>query len=251
MEDTRSDDKHIDEKPKSDTSHIDENHISDDKRPVEKPASNTKQNDPKINLGYKLIFTISLLVSILSYIYCTNFSTLDSDRKIHLQNAELELSQTSIYSFTASDIKFSPFNFDSLKGKVVLIVNVASECGFTSQYGGLQKMYVDLKGRGFEIIAFPSDQFSQELDTEQEIYDFCTSTFGVTFPLMAKVQLNGNKAHPIYKYLTKVKPSMLGTNSVKWNFEKFLIDRKGNVVERYSSIVTPEKLRPDVEGLLG
>ncbi|KAJ9061228.1 Glutathione peroxidase 2 [Entomophthora muscae] len=195
MEDTRSDDKHIDEKPISDTGHIDEKHISDDKRPVEKSASNAKQNDPIINLGYKLIFTISLLV--------------------------------------------------------VLIVNVASECGFTSQYGGLQKMYVDLKGRGFEIIAFPSDQFSQELDTEQEIYDFCTSTFGVTFPLMAKVQLNGNKAHPIYKYLTKVKPGMLGTNSVKWNFEKFLIDRKGNVVERYSSIVTPEKLRPDVEGLLG
>jgi len=127
---------------------------------------------------------------------------------------------------------------------------VASECGFTSQYAGLQKLYDEYKDREFEVIGFPSDQFSQELDTEEEIMEFCSQNYGITFPMMAKILLNGENAHPVYKFMTKVKLGILGIESVKWNFEKFLVDRTGRVYKRYSSLVKPEEIVPDIENLL-
>ena len=135
-------------------------------------------------------------------------------------------------------------------GKVLLIVNVASKCGFTPQYKGLQALYKQFQPRGFEILAFPCDQFGhQEPGSDAEIAAFCKDTFGVTFPLFAKIEVNGKNAHPLYVWLKKQQGGLLG-NSIKWNFTKFLVDRAGTVRARFAPMTKPESLARDVAELL-
>jgi glutathione peroxidase len=137
------------------------------------------------------------------------------------------------------------------KDKVLLIVNVASECGYTPQYEGLEKLYKTYQKQGFEILAFPCNQFGgQEPGTPEQIQNFCKVNFGATFPLFAKIDVNGEHAHPLYAYLKNKAPGILGTEAIKWNFTKFLIDKKGNVITRYGSSTKPEEMRTDIEKLL-
>jgi glutathione peroxidase len=157
----------------------------------------------------------------------------------------------SIYDFSAKDIRGKERKLDEYKDKVLLIVNVASKCGFTPQYKGLEALYEKLHAHGFEILGFPSNQFgAQEPGNEGEIAQFCELNYGVTFPLFAKIDVNGSAAAPLYRYLKKEKPGLLGSEAIKWNFTKFLVDRKGNVVERYAPNVEPEAIAGDVEKLL-
>jgi glutathione peroxidase len=136
------------------------------------------------------------------------------------------------------------------RGKVLLVVNVASKCGFTPQYRGLQGLYEQFEPRGFEILAFPCDQFGhQEPGSDAEISKFCELTYGVTFPLFAKIEVNGENAHPLYLWLTQQKGGLLGS-SIKWNFTKFLVDRAGAVQARFAPTAKPENLAGDVAGLL-
>ena len=157
----------------------------------------------------------------------------------------------SIYDFSVEDIHGKEQKLDEYKDKVLLIVNVASKCGFTPQYNGLEALYEKLHGRGFEILGFPSNQFgAQEPGNEAEIAQFCELNYGVKFPLFAKIDVNGSDAAPLYQYLKKAKPGLLGSEAIKWNFTKFLVDRKGKVVERYAPKVEPEALASDIEKLL-
>jgi len=136
------------------------------------------------------------------------------------------------------------------RGKVLLIVNVASKCGFTPQYNGLQSLYEQFQPRGFEILAFPCDQFGhQEPGSDAEIATFCVATYGVTFPLFAKIEVNGKNAHPLYVWLRQQKGGLLG-NSIKWNFTKFLVDKAGVVRARFAPMTKPERLVREVAGLL-
>lgn len=155
---------------------------------------------------------------------------------------------STVYDFSAKSIDGEETPLSRFKGKVLLIVNVASRCGFTPQYAGLEKLYEKYKKHGFEVLAFPCNQFGgQEPGTESEIKAFCETNYGVKFPLFAKIEVNGENAHPLYKFLTKEKPGILGTEAIKWNFTKFLIDRKGNPVKRYAPNVSPEDIAPDIE----
>jgi glutathione peroxidase len=157
----------------------------------------------------------------------------------------------NIHDFKAKTIDGKEISLADYKGKPLLIVNVASRCGFTPQYEGLEKLYEKYKDRGFEILGFPCNQFgAQEPGTEAEIKSFCDLNYGVTFPLFAKIDVNGPNAHPLYKYLTHDKPGILGTEAIKWNFTKFLIDRNGEPVKRYGSAEKPESLGKDVENVL-
>jgi len=157
----------------------------------------------------------------------------------------------SIYDITVNDIHGKPVKLDRYKGKVMLIVNTASQCGFTPQYKGLEKLYEKFHEQGLEILGFPCNQFGQqEPGDEKEIAQFCELNYGVTFPMFAKVDVNGEKAAPVYKYLKAEKPGLLGSEGIKWNFTKFLVDRKGNVVKRYAPNDTPESLAGDVEKAL-
>ena len=157
----------------------------------------------------------------------------------------------SIYDFTVNDIHGKPVKLDRYKGKVMLVVNTASQCGFTPQYKGLEKLYEKFHEQGLEILGFPCNQFGQqEPGDEKEIAQFCELNYGVTFPMFAKVDVNGEKAAPVYKYLKAEKPGLLGSEGIKWNFTKFLVDRKGNVVKRYAPNDTPESLAGDVEKAL-
>jgi glutathione peroxidase len=132
-----------------------------------------------------------------------------------------------------------------------LIVNTASKCGFTSQYASLEKLHDDFGPRGFAVLGFPCNQFGQqEPGTADEIQKFCSLTYGVSFPIFAKIDVNGENAHSLYKYLKKAKSGVLGSEAIKWNFTKFLIDRSGAVIERYASMTKPEELRSDIEALL-
>ena len=136
-------------------------------------------------------------------------------------------------------------------GKALLIVNVASKCGFTPQYAGLEALHKRFRDRGFAVLGFPCDQFGhQEPGDEAEIAKFCSLTYDVSFPMFAKIEVNGPKAHPLYKALKKEAPGLLGTEAIKWNFTKFLIDRKHNVVRRYSPTERPESLGLDIEAVL-
>ncbi len=157
----------------------------------------------------------------------------------------------SIYDFSVNDIHGKEQKLDEYKDKVLLIVNVASKCGFTPQYNGLEALYEKLHGRGFEILGFPSNQFgAQEPGNEAEIAQFCELNYGVKFPLFAKIDVNGSDAAPLYQYLKKTKPGLLGSEAIKWNFTKFLVDRKGKVVERYAPNVEPQAIAGDIEKLL-
>lgn len=157
----------------------------------------------------------------------------------------------SIYSFKATNIEGKEISFSEYQGKVLLIVNVASQCGFTPQYEGLEKLYKKYKDRGFITLGFPCNQFgSQEPGTEAEIKNFCDLNFGVTFPLFSKIEVNGVNAHPLYKYLTNERPGILGSEAIKWNFTKFLVDSKGEPIKRYASTTKPEDLEKDLGNAL-
>ncbi|KAL1926329.1 hypothetical protein VTP01DRAFT_5850 [Rhizomucor pusillus] len=158
---------------------------------------------------------------------------------------------TKFFDFTVKDIKNNDWDLSQLKGKVVLVVNVASKCGFTKQYAGLEELYQKFKDRGFTIVGCPCNQFGgQEPGSEEEIQNFCTLNWNVTFPLTAKLDVNGDHEHPLYKFLKESKPGILGLKRIKWNFEKFLIDREGNVVNRYASTTEPKSISADIEKLL-
>ena len=158
---------------------------------------------------------------------------------------------TTIYDFEADTLEGTPRKLDAYRGKPLLIVNVASKCGFTPQYTGLEALYRAHKDRGFAILGFPCDQFGhQEPGDAQEIRNFCSMNYEVSFPLFAKIEVNGEGAHPLYKYLKHAAPGLLGSEAIKWNFTKFLVDRDGNVVRRYAPTDTPEKIGKDVAALL-
>jgi len=157
----------------------------------------------------------------------------------------------SVYDFTVKNIRGKDVKLDAYKGKPLLIVNTASECGFTPQYKGLESLYQAYHGKGLEVLGFPCNQFgAQEPGTEKEIESFCEVNYGVTFPLFAKVDVNGDNAAPLYRHLKKAKPGLLGSEAIKWNFTKFLVDRNGNVVERYAPNAEPESIKGDIEKLL-
>ncbi|HMJ14140.1 MAG TPA: glutathione peroxidase [Polyangiaceae bacterium] len=179
----------------------------------------------------------------------------------------------NIYAFEAKDIDDRPVRLEQYAGKVLLIVNVASKCGFTPQYTGLEKLYRAHQAQGLVILGFPCDQFgNQEPGTEAEIKEFCSTKYEVTFPIFSKIEVNGPNAHPLYRFLRqeqkgsfsrdmpgaerlydhleKSRPDLLGNDSVRWNFTKFLIDRKGRVVKRFEPVHTPEAIERDVVGLL-
>ena len=159
--------------------------------------------------------------------------------------------QKHFYDFKANTITGEEVSMSRYKGKVVLVVNVASECGFTPQYEGLEKLYEIYKAQGFEILAFPCNQFGgQEPGSGEEIQKFCSSKFSVTFPLFEKIEVNGENTHPLYVFLKTKATGFLGSESIKWNFTKFLIDKKGNVIERYGSITKPATIAKDIEKLL-
>ena len=157
----------------------------------------------------------------------------------------------AIYDFTVKDIHGKPVKLDAYKGKPLLIVNTASKCGFTPQYKGLEALYEKLHGKGLEILGFPCNQFGeQEPGSEAEIESFCELNYGVTFPMFAKIDVNGDGAAPLYKYLKKEKPGLMGSEAIKWNFTKFLVDRNGKVVERYAPNTEPASIAGDIEKLL-
>ncbi len=147
----------------------------------------------------------------------------------------------SIYDFTMKDIDGNPVKLDKFKGDVVLIVNVASKCGFTPQYEGLEKIYSEYKDKGFVILGFPANNFGQqEPGTNAEIKNFCTSKFAVTFPMFSKISVKGDDIHPLYQYLTGKETDPEFAGDITWNFNKFLVDRKGNIIARFDSRDTPE-----------
>ena len=158
---------------------------------------------------------------------------------------------TTAYDFTAKTIDGVDQPLASYRGKPLLVVNVASKCGYTPQYAGLEALYRKLHDRGLEVLAFPCDQFGhQEPGDESEIKRFCSTNYDVTFPLYAKIEVNGANAHPLYKWLKSEKAGVLGTEAIKWNFTKFLVDRRGNVVKRYAPNDTPESIAEEIAGLL-
>jgi glutathione peroxidase len=153
----------------------------------------------------------------------------------------------SVYDFTVDDIGGHPVKLDRYRGKVLLVVNTASKCGFTPQYKGLEALYRKYRDKGLEVLGFTCNQIgSQEPGNEQEIATFCETNYDVTFPMFSKVDVNGDAAAPVYRYLKSAKPGLLGTEAIKWNFTKFLVDRAGNVVARFAPNETPEAIERDV-----
>ncbi len=158
---------------------------------------------------------------------------------------------TTIADFTVETNTGEPLDLSGKLGKVLLVVNTASKCGFTPQYDGLEKLFAGYKDRGFEVLGFPCNQFGgQEPGDAEEIAQFCKLNFGVTFPLMAKVDVNGAEASPLFDWMKAEAPGLMGSKGIKWNFTKFLIDREGNVVKRYAPQDTPERIAKDIEKLL-
>ncbi|MCB1147207.1 MAG: glutathione peroxidase [Leptospiraceae bacterium] len=157
----------------------------------------------------------------------------------------------TIYDFTAKNIKGEDVALKDYQGKVLLIVNTASKCGYTPQFDGLEKLYEKYKDRGFAVLGFPCNQFAdQEPAGEEKILEFCQLNYGVSFPMFAKIDVNGTKAHPLYEFLKNSQKGFLGTEAIKWNFTKFLIDRNGKPVKRIATVTKPEEIIPDIEKLL-
>ena len=157
---------------------------------------------------------------------------------------------SSIYSFTAALNNGKTKSLADYKGKVLLIVNTASQCGFTPQYKGLQEIHSKYHAHGLEVLGFPCNQFGhQEPGSDAEIKSFCNLNYGVEFPIFSKIDVNGDAAHPLYKFLKERKSGLLG-GTIRWNFTKFLIDRQGNVVDRYAPFTPPANLERDIEKLL-
>ncbi len=158
---------------------------------------------------------------------------------------------SGIHDFTATTLDGREQSLAAYEGKVVLIVNTASKCGFTPQYEGLEKLHQEYGPRGLVVLGFPCNQFgAQEPGDAAEIASFCSLTYHVSFPMFAKVDVNGDNAHPLYRYLKAEKPGLLGTEGIKWNFTKFLVGKDGEVIERYAPATKPEELRKAIEALL-
>ena len=158
---------------------------------------------------------------------------------------------TSLHDFSAPAIDGTDVDLSSYDGKVVLVVNTASKCGFTPQYQGLQELYDTYADRGFAVLGFPCDQFGhQEPGADDEIATFCEKNYGVTFPMFSKIEVNGDAAHPLYQWLKKEEGGVLG-DKIKWNFTKFLVGRDGQVIDRFAPTTKPEKLTGDIESALG
>jgi glutathione peroxidase len=159
---------------------------------------------------------------------------------------------TTAYDFSATDIDGQARSLDEYRGKALLIVNVASKCGFTPQYEGLEKLWRQYRDQGLVVLGFPCDQFGhQEPGDEAEIKNFCSLSYDVTFPMFAKVDVNGDAAHPLWQWLKQEKKGFLGTSGIKWNFTKLLVGRDGQVIERYAPTDKPESLTKDIEAALG
>jgi glutathione peroxidase len=157
----------------------------------------------------------------------------------------------TVYDFRAKTIDGRDVSLSTYKGKVLLIVNVASRCGFTPQYAGLQTLYDHHRSSGFEVLGFPCNQFGhQEPAEESEIQTFCDRTYGVQFPLFSKIDVNGPQAHPVFEFLKNEKPGFLGMKRIKWNFTKFLIDRRGHPIKRYSPQTKPAVIEQDIKAAL-
>jgi glutathione peroxidase len=157
----------------------------------------------------------------------------------------------TIYEYQVKSIDGVPTPLSKFRGNVLLIVNVASQCGFTPQYAGLQKLYEKFHGDGFEILGFPCNQFGgQEPAPEAEIKTFCDTRYGVTFPLFSKIDVNGSNADPLYTFLKNAQPGVLGTEAIKWNFTKFLIDRNGQPTKRFAPQDKPESIEKDIQKTL-
>jgi glutathione peroxidase len=158
---------------------------------------------------------------------------------------------TPLQSIQVKTITGETTSIGAYAGKALLIVNVASKCGFTPQYKGLEELFRKFKDRGFEVLGFPCDQFGhQEPGNEAEIQNFCSTTYDVTFPMFSKIEVNGPQTHPLYQQLKKAKPGIFGTEKIKWNFTKFLVDPKGNVVARYAPTGKPADLASSIEAVL-
>jgi len=157
----------------------------------------------------------------------------------------------SFYELKAQQPQGQQYDFSQLKGKVVLVVNTASKCGFTPQFEGLENLYKTYEHRGFQVIGFPCNQFMhQDPSDDAGIQEFCTKNYGVTFPMMAKSDVNGEHTNAVFRFLKHAKPGLLGSEVIKWNFTKFLVDKHGNVLERYSPHTKPEDIAKDIEKAL-
>lgn len=158
---------------------------------------------------------------------------------------------STVYDFSANSLDGKPVSLRDFAGKVVLVVNTASKCGFTPQYEGLEALYKQYRERGLTVLGFPCNQFgAQEPGTAEEIGSFCEKNYGVSFPLFEKIDVNGAAAHPLYRWLKSNAKGLLGSEAIKWNFTKFLIDRNGQVIERFAPTTKPEDLQANVEALL-
>ncbi len=158
---------------------------------------------------------------------------------------------TGLYDFSATTIDGQTVTLDRYRGQVLLIVNTASACGFTPQFAGLEKLHATYAGQGLVVLGFPCNQFgSQDPGSNAEIAGFCQRNYGVSFPMMAKIDVNGADAHPLYRWLTAEAPGLLGSKAIKWNFTKFLVGRDGRVIKRYAPQDAPEKLAKDIEAAL-
>jgi glutathione peroxidase len=158
---------------------------------------------------------------------------------------------TSAHDFSATAIDGTERLLADYKGKVLLVVNTATQCGFTPQFKGLEKIYQEYVDRGLVVLGFPCDQFgNQNPESDEDTAAFCERNFGVTFPLFSEIEVNGDNAHPLYQWLKSEKSGLLGSTKIKWNFTKFLIDAEGNVVKRYGSTTAPEDIKDDIEALL-
>lgn len=187
--------------------------------------------------------TILLLISIGLFVSAMLYA-LDN-------NKGEKMSTNSIYDFSAKSIDGKIVSMKDFEGKVILIVNVASECGFTPQYEGLQSLYEKYKDKGFVILGFPCNQFGlQEPGTDEEIKQFCESKYNISFPMFSKIEVNGDNTHPLYTYLKNVAPGVLASKDIKWNFTKFLVDKKGNVIERYAPATKPASIESRIDSLL-
>ena len=160
-------------------------------------------------------------------------------------------SASTVYDFEALSIEGKPAHLSTQRGKVLLIVNTASACGFTPQFAGLEALWETYRGKGLVVVGFPSNQFgAQDPGNNDDIASFCQLNYGVSFPMMSKVDVNGGNAHPLWKWLTAEAPGMLGSQSVKWNFTKFLVGKDGKVIKRYAPTDTPESMKKDIDAAL-
>ncbi|SIQ66851.1 glutathione peroxidase [Pseudacidovorax sp. RU35E] len=159
---------------------------------------------------------------------------------------------TTLHDFEVRRLDGTPVSLGEFRGQVVLVVNTASQCGFTPQLGGLEALHARFQDRGFAVLGFPCNQFGgQEPGSAEEIGSFCQRNYGVSFPMMEKIDVNGANAAPLYRWLTSEKPGLLGTQAIKWNFTKFLVGRDGQVIRRYAPLDKPESIAADIEAALG